>query len=73
MDRVSTTLGTRIRSARLAAGIKQAELGRRLRVTAISVWRWEKDQRHPDVNRLPQLARELSVSIDWLLGVEQAA
>lgn len=73
MTELNTTLGARLKSARIAAGMSQADLSRRLQVTAVSVWRWENDRKPPSRDRVMRIARELSVSVDWLLGVGAAA
>lgn len=48
-----------VRSARQAAGISQAELGRRLGVSAVAVHRWEKGTRTPSADTVRRIRRAL--------------
>lgn len=73
MDQTSTTLGSRIRRARETAGLGQAEFARKIGVTPTNVWKWEMGHRDPKLRRLVDIAKLLGVSVDWLLGVREAA
>lgn len=64
----SQVVGERIRERRNAAGLSQAELGRRTGVSQQSVAQWEKGVNLPEGARLTTLANELGVTVDELLG-----
>ena len=68
--------GDRIRTARLALRISQADLAARLQVEGVvierdSVSRVELGTRFVPDYELPVFARVLHVSVDWLLGLEK--
>lgn len=60
-------LGERIAALRRQAGLSQAELARRLRISASAMGMYEQGRREPSVDTLVALARELQVSTDFLL------
>lgn len=64
-----TTLGERIRSAREAIELSQADLARTLGLTRAAVSLWEIGTSTPSVDNLTRIADALGVSIDWLVGV----
>ncbi len=61
-------LGTRIASLRQGRGLSQAELARRLHISASAVGMYEQGRREPSVETLIALAREFGVSLDYLLS-----
>ena len=65
------TIGERIRFAREGAipKLSQAELGRRLKVSAAAVAQWEnkKKPKHPDSHRIAAIAAVLGVRAEWLI------
>lgn len=61
------TLGARIRKAREARRLSQADVGRHFAISAKAVSMWERDKNSVDPDRLPALARLLQISTDWLL------
>lgn len=64
-------LGTRIALLRLQKGLSQAELGRRLGVSASAVGMYEQERRSPPLDLVVRLAKEFGVTTDYLLtGVE---
>jgi len=69
-DAEATTFGDRMTGAREAAGLSQAELGKRLGVKVKTIRAWENDRSEPRANRLQMLAGILGVSIMWLLNGE---
>lgn len=73
MGEKNETLGRRIARLRLERGMTQERLARTLGVTAQAVSKWENDLSAPDIMSLPQLARELGVTVDELLGGAGAA
>ena len=60
-------LGERIASLRRARGLSQAELARRLKISASAMGMYEQGRREPSAQTLVALARELQVSTDYLL------
>lgn len=61
------SMGSRIRKARQAAGISQADLAEALGITRSACSQWESDQgTGPRRERLEVLAAELGVSYEWL-------
>ncbi len=60
-------LGERIAALRRQAGLSQAELAQRLRISASAMGMYEQGRREPSVDTLVALARELQVSTDFLL------
>lgn len=68
MDNNAQTMGKRIAAQRKKKGITQEQLSQRLGVTPQAVSKWENDLSCPDISILPMLAKELDVSVDFLLG-----
>jgi len=65
----ATTLGERIRVARLRAGLSQAALARKSNVTASAVAQWEHPLgTRPDVDRLQSIATATNVPLTWLVS-----
>ena len=62
-----STLGSRVRTARHAAGLCQLELANQVGVRGRSVQYWEADQLAPRLRVLGKLARALAVDIGWLV------
>lgn len=62
------TLGQNIQTARKAKGISQEALAEKIGVSRQALGKWEKDTALPGVDNLQALAKELSVSVDALLG-----
>ncbi|MBM3263603.1 MAG: helix-turn-helix domain-containing protein [candidate division Zixibacteria bacterium] len=60
-------LGQRIREQRLKLGLKQQDIANALTLSAQAVSKWERGENAPDIAILPDLARILAVSVDWLL------
>ena len=65
-------IGERIASLRKLNGITQTELAEILSVSNSAISKWETGQGYPDINFLPKLASVFSVSIDFLLGDNNA-
>jgi len=63
-------IGQRIRMARERAGLHQAEVARRLRLSRQSVQQWDNEQNAPKQSRLVELADVLQVDAQWLLTGE---
>ena len=60
-------LGLRVALLRIEKGWSQAELARRIRVSASAVGMYEQGRREPSLGLLVRLALELSVTTDYLL------
>jgi transcriptional regulator with XRE-family HTH domain len=66
------TIGDRIRRLRLARGLTQTELGKRIGVSQRMVTYYEVRGVSPAPDLLVKLARALEVSVEALLGQKQA-
>ena len=64
------SLNENIKKMRLALGISQVELAKRLGVTKQCVSNWENDNILPSVDMLIKIAQFFSVSTDELLGLK---
>lgn len=60
-------LGARIAALRRGAGMSQAELAKRLRVSASAIGMYEQGRREPAADTLVALADTFDVSVDYLL------
>jgi ribosome-binding protein aMBF1 (putative translation factor) len=60
------TLGQKIRSAREARGLTQADLAARARVAQAYLSYLEQDQREPSLSIAARIARELEIPLDEL-------
>ena len=60
-------LGIRIAILRISKGWSQAELARRIGVSASAVGMYEQGRREPSLGLLVRLAQELGVTTDYLL------
>lgn len=67
------TVGQRIALKRKELGLSQEALGEQLGVSRQSIYKWESDAALPEVEKLIALSRLFSVSVGWLLGVEEDA
>lgn len=65
------TTGQRIAQKRKEQGLSQEALGEQLGVSRQSVYKWESDTALPEIDKLVALSRLFSVSLGWLLGVEE--
>lgn len=63
-----SALGERIRQLRLSRNMSQADLGKILNVSNVSVSGYENGTREPDSKTLKLLATTFDVSTDYLLG-----
>ena len=66
------TVGQRIAQKRKKLGLSQEALGEQLGVSRQSIYKWESDTVLPEVEKLIALSRMFSVSVGWLLGIEEA-
>jgi transcriptional regulator with XRE-family HTH domain len=65
------TLGDRIRMHRARLRLSQAELGKRVGLSTNSVSAIEADRTDPRVSMVRRIAKELGVSMDYLLGDDE--
>lgn len=65
------TTGQRIAQKRKEAGLSQETLGAELGVSRQSIYKWESDTALPEIDKLVALSRRFSVTVGWLLGVEE--
>ena len=64
-------LGARIASLRRQAGLSQAQLAGRLKISPSAMGMYEQGRREPSVETVVSLAREFGVSTDYLLTGSQ--
>ena len=67
------TSGQRIAQRRREQGLSQEGLGERLGVSRQAIYKWESDASLPEIDKLVALSKIFSVSVGWLLGVEENA
>ena len=60
-------LGARIAALRRQAGLSQAELAQRLKISASAMGMYEQGRRTPDLQILTAMARLFRVSLDYLI------
>ena len=65
-------IGTRILELRRKKRLKQTDLANALQLSPQAVSKWEKNLNAPDLAVLPRLAKLFSVTVDSLLGLEEA-
>ncbi|MEM1414261.1 MAG: helix-turn-helix transcriptional regulator [Myxococcota bacterium] len=61
-----STLGKRLKHARILRGMTQPELGSHIGAESQQIWKYENDRREPSGQRLVQIAQALRVSPYWL-------
>jgi class 3 adenylate cyclase/DNA-binding XRE family transcriptional regulator len=61
-------VGHRIRQRREQVGLRQRDLADALQLSAQAVSKWERGENAPDIGLLPDLARILGITTDWLLA-----
>ena len=60
-------VGEQIAALRKAKGLTQSELGERIGVSFQAVSKWERGETLPDVTLLPDLAKILETTVDFIL------
>lgn len=65
----NSVLSGRLREARERFQLSQRELAARCGMGEKQVWRYENGESEPSADHLARLARQLSVSADYLLGL----
>ena len=67
-----TTMGQRIAERRKLLGLSQEAFGEKMGVSRQAISKWEADGTVPEIGKLIAMSRLFSVSVGWLLGVEDA-
>lgn len=62
-------IGERLKWAREQRGLTQDDLASRIKKAQTQIWRYEAGEVDPSSDVLVGLARELDVSVDFLLGI----
>jgi hypothetical protein len=65
------TIGDRIAELRKQLGWNQGELSFRIDVSPSAVSQYENNATQPSLDTAAALSRELGVSVDWLLGLNE--
>ena len=60
----------RLKELRKSLGINQIEFGKRLNVTKQCISNWENNNIMPSIDMLIRISKTLSVSADYLLGLD---
>ena len=61
-------IGSKIKAARKAAHIGQAELGEAIGIGKSSISEWESGKRSPDIDKVKDIAKVLNVTPTYLMG-----
>lgn len=69
MSLLNQQIGQRISEIRKARHLTQEQLGEKLGISAQAVSKWEKGESLPDICLLPDISKELGLSIDTLLSI----
>ncbi|MBS8227273.1 helix-turn-helix domain-containing protein [Vannielia litorea] len=72
MSEKASTIGARIKLRRKHVGLTQAELAQRAEVTRAALGQWEIGKTRPSIEKIPTLAKVLSVDCMWLTFGEPA-
>jgi phage repressor protein C with HTH and peptisase S24 domain len=67
-NNIGMTLAARIKMAREKKGMKKADLARTLGIKPVNITTWESGETAPARERMPDVARALDVTVDWLLN-----
>lgn len=65
------SIGQRIALKRKELGLSQEALGDQMGVSRQAIYKWESDLALPEIDKLVSLSKLFSVSVGWLLGVEE--
>lgn len=63
----NSTLGERIKRARKILNLTQEQLGEMTDVTSAYIGQIERDERTPSLKRLKKIAKQLEVSVEYLV------
>ena len=64
-----STFSVRLQEVRKKRGLSKKQLAETLQITPRAYQYYEEGKREPPYDRLVDLARELDISIDYLLGL----
>ena len=62
-------IGERIKQCRKNRGLTQTKLSELLKISPMTVRRWEWGERKPDIDIMPKLADTLNTSVEYLMGL----
>lgn len=62
----------KLKSLRKSKGVTQEDFAKHLEISTQAVSKWERGESYPDITLLPNIALYYNVSIDYLLGLEEA-
>ena len=65
-------IGSNIKRLRLAKGLTQEQLGNLLNISPAAISKWEAKNTYPDITLLFPLAEIFGISVDELLGYDEA-
>jgi transcriptional regulator with XRE-family HTH domain len=68
MDKIFTT---RFKELRKEKGFTQKELAEILKTTDDSIYSWESGRSQPSIEMIRSICKTLSISSDYLLGIEE--
>ena len=63
-------IGKQLKNLRLAAGLTQEELGKRVNLSRANISKYESDDVEPNLTTLNMFAKIFGVSVDTLLGLD---
>lgn len=66
-------IGERIKKCRKNRGLTQEKLSELLKISPMTVRRWEWGKRKPDIDIMPRLANILNTSVAALMGLQDSA
>lgn len=66
------TFGERLKKARKDSGMTQIELAAKVGAYQTKYQNWECDVHEPDIATIKRLSDALGVSVDWLMGLDEA-
>ena len=61
----------RIKSRRREIKLTQAQLAQKVGRSLMTIVRWEKGERNPDIAIMPKLAEALNTSVEYLMGLDK--
>lgn len=67
------TFSQRLKQARKSTGMSQKELAEKIGGYQTKYQNWEAGKNEPDMDTIKKLASALGVSLDWLLGKDEAS
>lgn len=62
-----------LKKIRLASGMKQTEVAKKIGVAKNTYCNWENGTREPSILKIKALAKLFGVSVDYLVGLEENA